>query len=243
MVKLHDVIDTGRESFRIIEFLEEPNTGLANVECIRGGEVFQVRTVPVSLLEAVGTAVGNVPFPFCEECDHQIERVDEDGCCLTCGNDAIHPTAAHVRDAIHGRSRVLREVSLLLGHPDSLGETVLDVIRDAVATEEERDRARRALDWLASKRRVNFFEDGGGWSYQRDTGERAVVARGDTPLGALEAAMGLPLRPTDADAERGRILDVIRSHLSALPQGDPGRAALADLATELVLPKREASDG
>ncbi len=103
MVELGDVVETERESFRIIEFLEEPNTGLANVECIRGGEVFQVRTVPVSLLEAVGTAVGNVPFPFCEECDHQIERVDEDGCCLTCGNDAIHPTAAHVREAIHGR--------------------------------------------------------------------------------------------------------------------------------------------
>lgn len=38
----------------------------------------------------------NVPLPWCPECKIECSRVDEDGCCLGCGVDAISPTSHHV---------------------------------------------------------------------------------------------------------------------------------------------------
>jgi len=58
-----------------------------------------------------------IPFPYCVECGGEIQRVDEDGCCVSCGTVPVEPDASHV-----ARVKVLESLlSTLRTHIDHGG--------------------------------------------------------------------------------------------------------------------------
>lgn len=47
------------------------------------------------------------PYPWCSECEVEVQRVDEDGCCVSCGTDVFHDEDGN---PVNGRDRKIDEL-------------------------------------------------------------------------------------------------------------------------------------
>lgn len=89
------------------------------------------------------------PYPWCPECEIEVQRVDEDGCCPSCGTDVFHDEDG---EPVNGRDRKIAELKRKI---DAItdGDALLNRLEVA-----EMDRDKLAEQATSLRDRLHFAE-------------------------------------------------------------------------------------